>query len=729
MTGKQVRYLENNSFLASSFYYDDKARVVQSYQQNHVGGTDRVDNAYLHAGEIERTQTTHNRSNASNQVTRHRYLYDHVGRKTKYFHSLNGTEKEVANYSYNDRGQLIQKKIQPTSTYQTPSNGITALARPANPTTITTDQATRQIELTNGTYINAAQTGSYLAKIAPGTSSTTTALQTIDYDYHLRGWLTGINAPNGVASLNTAQNDLFALSLQYEADGKYFDGNLRKQLWISNPVANSGKIVAKQFTYDYNHANRLTQAQYVGGKENFSLDKAEYDANGNIKYLWQNGWLGGSSFGRMDQLTFNFTHTAGNKLTHVSDAITNNTDVGDFRDRSTGTDDYEYWPNGDLKKDTNKDITLIDYNFLRLPKKLTLTASRWIEYHYSANGQKLRKQNSTGEVWDYVGEFMYKTSGGGQAQLYQITHEEGRITNGKYEYNYTDHLGNLRLSFRDSLTAGAPPVITQENHYSPFGLSLKGVDFQPATPDNFKFSQNEQQNDFGINLYDFGARFSDPTTGNRFLQQDALSEHFANFSPYIYAMSNPLLYSDPSGDSTVNAQDLNMHTFDVKKDVVQLNEVKVSNKDNSTQKSSVTYLPIPTLGPSVQVPPLPPMIGRAGILGGAFWAGWQLGPLVNRGFDNAVEGMAQTFEKMGVPSELIRGSKIRTADKFKGGPRSKRDRDFGIKDVDFWSWWHEGGGKKEYGGQDLTSEMKNEVYEDWEERGKPTANKRNKPRE
>jgi hypothetical protein len=65
------------------------------------------------------------------------------------------------------------------------------------------------------------------------------------------------------------------------------------------------------------------------------------------------------------------------------------------------------------------------------------------KYYYTAGGQKARKLSSTVEVWDYVGEFIYKNN-----SLYQITHEEVQITNSKYEYNYTDHLGNLRLSFR-----------------------------------------------------------------------------------------------------------------------------------------------------------------------------------------------------------------------------------------------------------------------------------------
>ncbi|WP_428667804.1 RHS repeat domain-containing protein [Runella sp.] len=98
-------------------------------------------------------------------------------------------------------------------------------------------------------------------------------------------------------------------------------------------------------------------------------------------------------------------------------------------------------------------------------------------------------------------------------------------------------------------------MITQENHYSPFGLSLQGVDFQPATPDYFKFSQNEQQSDFGLNLYDFGARKSDPTIGNRFWQMDPLAEIARRFSPYIYANANPLRFVDPDGLSIQQIQD------------------------------------------------------------------------------------------------------------------------------------------------------------------------------
>lgn len=68
-------------------------------------------------------------------------------------------------------------------------------------------------------------------------------------------------------------------------------------------------------------------------------------------------------------------------------------------------------------------------------------------------------------------------------------------------------------------------------------------------------------------------------------------------------------------------------------------------------------------------------------------------------------------------------------DDFKGGKKKRRDKDYGIKDPAFWSWWHRQG-KKEYGGQDLTDDMMKEVYADWVARGRPSGggDKWNKPR-
>ena len=62
---------------------------------------------------------------------------------------------------------------------------------------------------------------------------------------------------------------------------------------------------------------------------------------------------------------------------------------------------------------------------------------------------------STGETWEF-GEsgLVYKNGRGGQPQPYQISTPEGRATynapSGGWglEFQYTDHLGNTRVSFR-----------------------------------------------------------------------------------------------------------------------------------------------------------------------------------------------------------------------------------------------------------------------------------------
>ncbi|WP_052354135.1 hypothetical protein [Flectobacillus major] len=76
---------------------------------------------------------------------------------------------------------------------------------------------------------------------------------------------------------------------------------------------------------------------------------------------------------------------------------------------------------------------------------LCIKGSTTILYQYDATGRKL-KETIGSDITDYSANKIYKNN-----TLYQISHDEGRIVNSEYEYNITDHLGNLRVAFRDSL--------------------------------------------------------------------------------------------------------------------------------------------------------------------------------------------------------------------------------------------------------------------------------------
>ena len=117
----------------------------------------------------------------------------------------------------------------------------------------------------------------------------------------------------------------------------------------------------RSYTYAYDGASRLKSAIYAGvGGENFSLPTINYDKNGNITTLQRKG-KNGSNFGDIDNLSYAYN---GNRLQYVADAVSGNEDVGDFRAGGGSNNDYTYWPDGSLKSDANKGISLIEYDII-----------------------------------------------------------------------------------------------------------------------------------------------------------------------------------------------------------------------------------------------------------------------------------------------------------------------------------------------------------------------------
>ena len=143
---------------------------------------------------------------------------------------------------------------------------------------------------------------------------------------------------------------------------------------------------------------------------------------------------------------------------------------------------------------------------------------------------------------DYFGGWIYESG-----QLKEIAHEEGRIlattTGFEYHYYLRDHLGNVRVEFKED--ADGEATITQENHYYPFGMRFSGEVF--ANNDNdFRYNGKEFQDDFALDWYDYGARFYDAQLG-RWHVVDPKAENYYSLTPYSYVANNPLKYIDPDG--------------------------------------------------------------------------------------------------------------------------------------------------------------------------------------
>ncbi|QBZ98881.1 DUF6443 domain-containing protein [Flavobacterium sangjuense] len=543
-TGNWVRILDNpnntNSELSYSLY-DSKGRAIRTHKTNYLGGYTTVDSKLDFVGKPIYTNTYHKRVATSNEVVvKDTYEYTPEDRLLSHTHQINagGIEELIAKNDYDDLGRLIIKQV----------GGQ---------------------DITN--YVG---------------------LQKVDYGYNIRGWLTDINYVDGLTP-HEGTADLFAFKINYNTVENnvsnqvkaLYNGNISETFWRS-----STDNVLRKYGYQYDNLNRLKNSFYqkpnnVVPVTNMFNEQMSYDKNGNIQTLLRNGDFDSDFYGaiQIDNLSYVYDPDKKNQLLKVTDAT--NSPKG-FRDDSNGTndvnDDYMYDINGNLIRDENKFINNITYNHLNLPVLIFFGNGDRIDYLYDATGQKKSKKVTrelSEAITDYIDGYQYTDT-----ILNFFPHAEGYVNvtpcaecenqmRFNYVYQYKDHLGNIRVSYGYDEVDEEIKII-EENHYYPFGLKhtkynsekneyvldeeyperTKIVELPPGEKEIYKYKYNgkEWQDELGLNMYDYGARNYDPALG-RWMNMDPLAEQYRRWSPYTYAMDNPVYFIDPDGMRTTAA--------------------------------------------------------------------------------------------------------------------------------------------------------------------------------
>lgn len=551
MVGSRSRSDINSSWEATVLYYDNKMRVIRTFSHNLYGQIEILDTEYNQASEILQTKKTHKNASGTATIDQSQNELDHVGRVKKVFHGINATPTEIAKNDYDEIGRLSQKKIFPNNTFvaggtkefiERPSQGIVT-----QPNTV--DLAKRYVLLEPTTDIKAINLNSYLARIESDAPQgiNINGLQTMNYSWHLRGGLLGINLDNsGNATPKASEGDLFSYKLDYETAG-FYDGNIGKQYWQSANDQNQA-IGLRSYTLSYDALKRMTGANFAGiGSEKYSLSGLTYDKNGNIKTMQRNGKTS-SGFGLMDSLNYVYD---GNKLSQVTDGVSATDNEVDLVPRGSGN--YTYYTDGSVKSDENEGISLIIYDtFLRQPKEVQLTDGRKINYYYNGAGELLKTVYSTGEYWEFTPNGMIYKNG----QSYQMAAPEGRAiyVNGvwQYEFFYTDHLGSARVAFRASggPSNGNQLVKTSETAFDPWGVVLRGAGQVNGITNRWEYQNKEKESTFGLNRINLGARTINPTIG-RMDRVDVLADKWNSFSPFANVLNNPMRIIDPDGKDNI----------------------------------------------------------------------------------------------------------------------------------------------------------------------------------
>ncbi len=543
-TASFVKNTEDDRWTKSYNWYDTKGRAIASQTRNHLNGFTKTENELDFAGLLKKRITKHSRNNTTTPTVtiEETFTYNPQHYLTKYEHEVVGRspKETLAEYIYNDTGQVIEKKV----------------------------------------------------------GGTGTPLQTVNFKYNIRGWLTDINDISTVESTD----DLFAYKIRYtETEGLQvpnlsypnykvkarYNGNIAEVDWYAKDEVTSANPY--RYGYVYDNLDRLKAGFYQNPVARSRGDNheiiEEYDLNGNIKKLKRFAKKAkGIVSTKIDDLTYNYS---GNKVTSITDAS------GNIAGYEGGGGQIEYDLNGNMTQMPDKGITNISYNFLNLPVTIEQRGNE-TEYTYRADGAKLKRiftlNNATGSnttTTEYFGGFHYtpskavamgraleetdestvKVKTAGQEEVFQDSRIE--IDNAvpdplltmslsffptaegfydyrkkQYIYHYKDQVGNIRLSYARNAISNEIEVIDRNDYY-PFGLSFyQGSEFSAiGNPLNYKFGGKELQES---GFYDFGARNYMPDLG-RWFGTDPLAELSPDLSPYRYAFNNPISFTDPTG--------------------------------------------------------------------------------------------------------------------------------------------------------------------------------------
>ncbi|MCC6220523.1 MAG: type IV secretion protein Rhs [Deltaproteobacteria bacterium] len=344
------------------------------------------------------------------------------------------------------------------------------------------------------------------------------------YLYDAAGNQVGIEQANGSITTSFYDN-LNRLTSQVSSDSL---GNpLTSFDYILDPVGNrlqvteiSGRVV----DYNYDALYRLVSEDVTDPVNGNVIFEYTYDAVGNRLTKSVNGGLSES-----------YTYDDNDRL------------------RSSSTSSYSYDDNGNTLTETvSGQNTTYTYDVDdRLVK--AITPSDIVEYSYDTDGIRQSKRID-GVLTSYLvdknrpyAQVLEELDNGGSV-IVEYTYgadllSQNSASNGQSYYHY-DGLGSTRG------LSDATETLTDTYDYEAFGELLSSAG---STPNSYLFAG--EQLDSSTGKYYLRARYYTPFNG-RFSQMDSFSgfaSRPASLNKFIYANSNPVSYTDPSGQISIGA--------------------------------------------------------------------------------------------------------------------------------------------------------------------------------
>lgn len=364
-----------------------------------------------------------------------------------------------------------------------------------------------------------------------------------------------------------------------------YNGNISAMV---TSIAEFGTKKTNAMSYRYDQLNRITASSTrtfastpsTWGQNNFYDESFTYDPNGNIKSLIRNAPINNVKV-EIDKLSYSYYSKndqygrLSNRLRQVTDAATP-TAIPEDMENQTENYNYEYDANGNLKKDVSEGISGISWTVSGKISEVKRSDKSIpdLKFEYDAMGNRIAKHvipkmhgqpiYSTYYIRDVQGQILATYSQQGMVPVLDEQHIYGSSRLGMYRpgsqtglvrgnriYECSNHLGNVLVTLSDRVSVGSDSkpkaTITTANDYYAFGMGTinRGYSADNASY-RFGFNGKEKENKISLGNYDFGARIYDGKIG-RWLSIDPFYSKFASWSPYNFAIDNPINFVDPDG--------------------------------------------------------------------------------------------------------------------------------------------------------------------------------------
>lgn len=518
-------------------------------------------------------------------------------------------------YQYNSTGKLTNRSstLGESASYQYNNlDSVTIMGDSTGSTTNRYDAAGRLIGIDYPSGATVRFAVDVLGRITAITNKTTSAgtAYVTKYEYDATGNITNVTDPFngrtrfefdrvGRRTKRVLPNDVVT-EWQYDWRDRVTNivhlnssGVLASFAYVRNAGGDASRITREDGSYvelQYDSALRLTNEVYrTSGGLLIEQISYGYDIAGSRTRLVKGGVIMTNSV------------SAGYRTTAVKNAANGAT-----------LETYAY-DNGGRVTTIGRDGGTLNLTYTAADKIDAATnGANWVTYRYDASGRRTVSTNSAGVVRRFV---VAVTPATGLESPHMVANAAGTLQQG---YIYMgdepllrfDAVGNRVYYLEDAM--GSVAALADDGgtkiasfNYDGFGniRNQTGTVAVPAgTGGDFRFHRGWLESDTG--LYHKRAREYDPRTG-RFVSRDprnGVIQRPETLHPYVFAVNNPFLYADPTGEFTVieiNVTQLINSSLQALKQTV-VNAIKNKVKDSLFQ--AISNLVVDQL--SVIYPPL-----------------------------------------------------------------------------------------------------------------------------